>query len=317
MTVSVPGNLLLLGEYAVLEEGGLGIALAVDRRIWIALLPGTGLSVEGSWPGGGFAWTPRETRASPLVTAAVDGVQRWLQESGSARPAWAARISVDSTELFGPDGRKRGLGASAAVCVGLVAALLEAADTRDERARGIIPRLAARAHREAQGGRGSGYDVVCSFYGGMGLFRGGAVPDWQSCRLPWDARIFLFPGPSAVSTTDAVQRYALWKERNPRAAREFLQDSNHCVREFLRASSAEAALSRLRACRKLGIAVGDAIGVTSRIDAPPGLDPAWCKALGAGNELGGCIIPSDIAPPEDGRAFERARVSERGISWEG
>ena len=316
MTLTVPGNVLLLGEYAVLEEGGLGLALAMDRRVRIGMAPGDGLRVEGSWPGGAFSWTPRDPRSSPLVTAVVDGVRGWLRENGSAPPAWGAGITVDSTELFEPDGRKRGLGASAAVAVGLTAALLEAAGHRTAQARGSVPAIAVRAHRAAQGGRGSGYDVLCSFHGALGIFHGGAIPAWQPCRLPGDARIFLFSGLSPVSTTDSVQRYMRWKESNPRAAREFLQDSNRCVREFLQAHSAEAATERLGACRRLGIALGDAIGVSARMDTPPGMDPSWCKALGAGNEIGACIVPVDHAKAADGPNLTRARVSERGLAWE-
>jgi phosphomevalonate kinase len=316
MTVSVPGNLLFLGEYAVLEEDGLGLACAVDRRVRIETSPGEALRVDASWPGSAFSWTTRDPGASPLVTAVVDGVSGWLRDNNCPPPRWSARIAVDSAELFWPDGRKRGLGASAAVCVGLAAVLLAEAGQRGESAREAITRLATRAHRAAQGGRGSGYDVFCSFHGAMGVFRGGTYPSWQPCRLPWDARVVLFPGPCAVSTTDSVQRYARWKERNPKEARQFLEDSNRSVLAFLRAPSAEIAVGRLLACCRLGIAVGDAIGVPARIDAPAGLDPSWCKALGAGSELGACIIPADRAPQAGGNGFESATVSEKGIAWE-
>jgi phosphomevalonate kinase len=316
VTVTVPGNLLLMGEYAVLEEGGLGVAAAIDRRVRIGISPDRGIRIEGSWPGGAFAWTPADPRASPLASAAVQCVEGWLRENGLPPPRWAARIRADSAALFAPDGRKRGLGASAAVCVGLVAALLKEAGQAGERAAKAAPALAVRAHRGSQGGRGSGYDVLCSFHGALGLFHGGRDPSWEACRLQWDAALFLFPGPASISTVDAVQRYSAWKERNPRAAREFLEDSNRCVREFLRAGSATASAAPLRDCRRLGIAIGQAIGVPAKITAPMGFDPERCKALGAGDELGACIMPEEAAPQADSASFERAEVSERGIAWE-
>ena len=52
--LSAPANLLLLGEYAVLEEGGLGLALAVERRARITVEPSDGLEVLGRRPGGSF-----------------------------------------------------------------------------------------------------------------------------------------------------------------------------------------------------------------------------------------------------------------------
>jgi phosphomevalonate kinase len=316
VTLTVPGNLLLMGEYAVLEEGGLGLAAAIDRRVRVGISPGHGIRIEGSWPGGAFAWTPADARSSLLASAAVESVEDWLRESGLPRPPWSARITADSTALFARDGRKRGLGASAAVCVGLVAALLREAGLQGERAARAAPLLAVRAHRRSQGGGGSGYDVLCSFHGAMGVFHGGANPTWEACRLRWDAALLLFPGPASVSTGDAVQRYAAWKERSPAAAREFLEDSNRRVLEFLRAASAAEAARSLRDCRQLGIAIGDAIGVPARITAPAGIDLDRCKALGAGDELGACIMPAEAAPPDGGSSFERAVVSERGISWE-
>ncbi len=316
MTLTVPGNVLLLGEYAVLEEGGLGLAMAVERRVRIRTSAGSGLSVGGSWPGGSFEWTPRDPGSHRLMAAAVESAQGWLAENGRPAPDWSARIAADSTDLFRPDGRKRGLGASAAVCVGLVAALLFEAGRNDGQAQQAVPSIATRAHRAAQGGRGSGYDVLCSFHGAMGLFRGGANPSWEPCRLPWDAAVFLFPGPASVSTVDAVQRYAAWKDRNRRAAGEFREDSNRCVREFIRAPSAGEAVLRLDDCRRLGVAIGDAIGVPARIAAPRGLDAASCKALGAGDELGACIIDAARAPEAEASGHERACLSERGMAWE-
>jgi len=313
--ITVPGNLLLLGEYAVLEEGGLGLALAVDRRVRVETTAGPGLRLEGSWPGGTFAWTPDRPGSSPLAAAVVDCVETWLRENGAPTPGWDARIAVDSADLFDAGGRKRGFGASAAVAVGLVAALLSAAGAPPARARAAVPVLATRAHRMAQGGRGSGYDVHCSFHGAMGLFHGGQEPSWEPCRLRWDPAIFLFSGPASVSTPDAVGRYAEWKQRDARAAREFLEDSNRCVREFLRADSAAQAAARLDACRRLGVAIGRAIGVPASVAAPPGFDASACKALGAGNELGACLVSAERAPDTAPPGVERALIAERGIVW--
>jgi len=316
MRLSVPGNILLLGEYAVLEEGGLGLAMAVERRVQISARPAEGLSVEGSWPGSALSWTPRAPSASPLVSAAFDAVEKWLRDAGTERPAWSTRINVDSSAFFLSDGRKSGLGSSAAVTVGLVCALLGATVRRDNIPAGAIPLLALQAHRAAQGGAGSGYDVTCSFHGGCGVFRGGAAPGWEPCRLSWDPSLVLFSGPAPVSTPEAVRRYEKWKQRSPGAAKEFLDESNHCVRAFVRASSTGEAARRLRDCTRLGIAVGDAIGVPARISVPPNLDSDVCKALGAGNELGACLLPpSSPAPPEQA-GVQRIPLSEGGVTWE-
>jgi phosphomevalonate kinase len=305
MRLSVPGNLLLLGEYAVLEEGGLGLAAAVDRRVRCAVQAGPGLSVRGSWPGGAVEWTADRPAASPLAGAAVEVVEQWFVDSGAGRPAWRSAIALDSAPFFLPGGRKSGLGSSAAVVVALTCALLAAAGRADAVRDGTAFRLAVRAHRRAQGGAGSGYDVACSFHGGLGLFHGGAEPRWEPCRLSWTPSLLLFAGPAPVSTAPAVRRYAEWKRRSPTEAHAFLEASNRAVAAFVAAGTEAEACARLAECRDLGVSLGRSIGVPAEVPVPDGLDARWCKAVGAGNELGACLRAAGGEPPSD-----------RGIAWE-
>jgi mevalonate kinase len=223
-------------------------------------------------------------------------------------------LSVESSALFRPDGRKAGLGSSAATAAGLTFALLHAAGMRGALLSDAALALSVKAHRTAQGGAGSGYDVVCSLRGGFGLFHGGSVPSWTPCRLAWEPEILLFQGPAPVRTPAAVNAYDGWKRAKPAAARSFLESSNAAVRAFVSARSPQEALRCLAACRQVGCDLGDAIGVPARIDVPAGLDAAWCKALGAGNELGACLGPGHA---EAVRApFSRAASSVEGIVWE-
>ena len=315
MRLSVPGNILLLGEYAVLEEGGIGLAVAVDRRVVVTGRPAAAFEVHGAWPGGSFRWTPAEPGASGLVTSVVGTLEA---EAALADPALAdpgalrVRIDIDSSAFFDASGRKTGLGSSAAAAAGLTAALLAAAG-------GAPPgpaaaELAVRAHRGAQGGRGSGYDVLCSWHGGAGVFRGGETPVWEPRVFGERRRLFLYPGPQPVKTLTAVMRYAAWKKGNAGAARTFLEESNERVLAFLSAATAGESAARWSACRELGIQLGDAIGVPARMSPPPGLDPAWCKPVGAGNELGVCLVPEEAAAPAGVSAFS---ISPEGIRWEG
>jgi phosphomevalonate kinase len=316
MRLTVPGNLLLLGEYAVLEEGGIGCAMAVERRVRLSSRPGTGLRVEGSWPGGELRWTPGQPGSSPLVSAIVATVERWLGADAAGGPrGWDAHVTIDSADFFLPGGRKTGLGSSAAVTVALTCALLEAAGRRDAARDGTACRLAVEAHRRAQGGAGSGYDVLCSYHGGLGLFHGGAEPRWEARALAWRPSILLFAGPSAVSTADAVRRYGEWKSLAPGAAREFLEESNRAVFSFINAASIDEARQRLSDHARLGIALGRSIGVPAEITVPPGLEARWCKAVGAGNELGMCLFPAGADTPRS-RGFFDAPVADQGVLWE-
>jgi phosphomevalonate kinase len=322
MMLSVPGNLLLLGEYAVLEEGGLGLAMAIERRASISVEPARDLSIIGTWPGAHVSWTPDQASASPLISAVVETVRAWLVAETPSGRFPGASIRVDTSRFFRADGRKSGLGSSAAVAVGLVCALLHAAGRRVT-PREELAQLAVRAHRKAQGGAGSGYDAMCSYHGGLGLFHGGAAPTWEPRLLAWEPEVALFAGPEPVGSSGAASRYRAWKARDPGSAAAFLEESNIRVLEFIRAPSATAAVSKLEACRKLGIRVGEAIGVPARIEAPAGLDPRTCKAVGAGCELGACLLaPGGPADPavrnsaSDSEGFERVRISSEGVAWD-
>jgi phosphomevalonate kinase len=268
------------------------------------------------WPGGGLTWTSGQPHASPLIAAIVHEVEEWLRNRGAGKALRGARIRVDSSALFSSDGRKSGLGSSAAVTAGLVCALLDAAGCRPELPSSAVTALAMGAHRRAQGGAGSGYDVSCSVHGGTGVFHGGPLPAWEPCRLWEDPVVCLFPGPLPVSTSVAIRRYTLWKESNPRAARRFLEESNRSVLGFVHARTAAEAGRHLRACRELGMSLGRAIGVSAEIETPRGLDAGWCKALGAGNELGACLAPAGSAALPEGGEIQRIPVAMKGILWE-
>lgn len=316
MRVSVPGNLLLLGEYAVLEEGGLGLALAVEKRLEVELQPaptGRELSVEGRWPGGSLSWSSDHPDSSPLIAAVVKACGGGLA-SRFAAGLPGARITIDSSAFFTADGHKRGFGSSAAVAVGLTWALLEWGGLPPAELPGATLRTALRAHREAQGGSGSGYDVYVSCLGGVGLFTGGWQPSWKGVDLPWLGALYSFRGERSVATPGAVRRYREWKQRRPREAARFLRRSNRYVRRFVSARSWGQAAPWFRALADLGIEVGEAIEVPARIEPPAQLASGTYKALGAGSELGVCVMQQQSGVPPMGA--EPVWIARRGgVSW--
>jgi phosphomevalonate kinase len=310
MRLTVPGNLLILGEYAVTEEGGLGLALAVDRMVVVESAPASRLIVEGSWGSGTFRWTTESADGSPLITAIVETWHEHLAERNSGKDPEGAHISVDSSAFF-TSGRKSGFGSSAAVTVGLTCALLHHSGFRGRELFRHASRLALSAHRRAQGGKGSGYDVYASLYGGFGLFVGGREPSWQSLQLPWLPPLFLFHGSASVSTPNSITFYERWKRSNPRDLRKHLNDSNRSVQAFLDAENWAQGRRHFAALKNLGLRLGEQIGVSAAISAPRSLQPELCKALGAGNELAIYIAET---PPDD-PAVEPVTVSAGGVQW--
>jgi phosphomevalonate kinase len=313
MRLSAPGNLLLLGEYAVTEEGGLGLALAVEPGVLLSMEGSSSLTIEGSWGGGGLRWSRESAGGGLLVGSVVSTWEQLLQEGG--RPAGAvaglpgARIRIDSSRLYA-GGRKSGLGSSAAVAAALACALLRLSGFRGPELTRMACRVALEAHRRAQGGRGSGYDVYASVYGGFGCLIGGAEPVWQPVRLPWLPRLYLFRGREGVSTTDSLDRYRRWKSAHPGEARRFVEESNRHLRAFLEAESWEQGRAHMTASRRLGLRLGEWIGVPASMEAPPGCEPELCKAVGAGNELG---VYLGEAPPQGG--LEPVAICPEGVCW--
>jgi phosphomevalonate kinase len=158
-----------------------------------------------------------------------------------------------------------------------------------------------------QGGRGSGYDVYTSLYGGFGIFTGGLIPSWRPCGLPWLASLGVFRGSDAVRTPGAVSKYHGWKQRHQEEALQFLSASNAAVRDLVSATDWPSGAKAFASLRSLGLDLGEAIGVSARMTAMG--ENTRCKAAGAGNEIGVCICDSGLQMPD---GCERLAVSEVG-----
>ena len=145
---------MLAGEYAVVGDHGPALSVALSRRVSVSC------HVEGSeWrvssPELGLEGAP--LTSVPVLACAAASLEPHLPAGGL--------LTVESALGSGPT--KPGFGSSAAVGVAGLAALCEASGL-------AAPSLehAVAVHREAQGGRGSGYDVATALYGGVCAYRG-------------------------------------------------------------------------------------------------------------------------------------------------
>jgi phosphomevalonate kinase len=160
-TTRAPGKLVVMGEYAVLA-GHAGIVAAVDVYANATRGPGQGIAFDD----GGLL------RA--CIDESVDG--------GFIDGIPDDTIAVDTVDFRDADGRKFGLGSSAAVCVSFLRALVPQLQGDDDG----LHALAQRAHRRFQHGKGSGIDVAASVYGGLVHFRrcSEVADDVWGSRLP-------------------------------------------------------------------------------------------------------------------------------------
>jgi phosphomevalonate kinase len=208
-----PGKVVLSGAYAVLH-GAPALVTAVDRYV----------VADTSRPADFIA---------PEVTAAL----------GSHPPPW-----FDASALR-QDGRKLGLGSSAAIVVASLAAVVAERDgTRSDAAlRDAVFGTALRAHREAQGG-GSGVDVASSAWGGViAAQRSNGNLDVAAVTLP-DLVVQVWSCAEAASTAGFLARVRDLERRDGRLHRtlmEHLIDASERARAATTTGDAAALLAAL------------------------------------------------------------------------
>jgi phosphomevalonate kinase len=307
MRLSVPGNLLLAGEYLVLDEGGQGLAVAVEPRVSADANPSPDRtwSIQAIMGNTSLFWQPGTGSEAddelPLARAMVQACTEALQSRGKPRPEPLA-ITVDSSTFFSPEGRKAGFGSSAAAAVAIAMLVGKAAGLADAELINFSAEAAIAGHRAAQGGRGSGYDVFASVHGGCGIFTGGIKPGWQALgKLP-AMQAVLVPGPAAVRSSEAVGAFRCWLAGQPEEAGYILPEMKAVVNKLVKAvlsgdkNGFRQALDQAGAAGRL---LGEAIGYSAFIAPPAGFESLWVKALGAGNELG-LMVMEDFAPRSPG-----------------
>lgn len=278
-TVSAPGKVILIGEYAVLH-GHQAIVAAVDRRA-------VGRFVAGAAP------------ATPLVKRVVEAVRAYLLEAGGVPPDGAPEI--DSAALFAGD-RKLGLGSSAAVAAAAVGAMLEASGCDVEYTQALAFALAHRAHRAYQGGVGSGADVAAATYGGIVCY---ARRDDETeaavypIDLPDGLEVIVFATATPSSTVEHTRVVLAWLDYDRTARSARLAEIGGCAADFLSAcakNDAGAAIDAAARANALLAAMGRDIDL-------PIVTPAFAAAADLAASLGGAAKPSGAGGGDVGVAF--------------
>ena len=332
--VAAPGSVLLLGEYAVTEPDAPGVAVALHPEVHATLDRGGPPRIAGRMGAQRFAWTPRHCD-SPLFTAlvaecgppggsiTVDST-RFVGPHGKLGLGSSAAVAVAVAALLAacrqgaecaPDRDDREdcghLDSSAAAAERWAtsrgalrgAVPVGGGGSRDAVRRRVFA-TAVAAHRAAQGGRGSGYDVATSVWGGVVRFSGGRTPVVSPHRPAELPTLYLVRGASPLATPGAVARYDEWRQREPGAADRFLGCSREVVEQFLAANDAAACCAAIEAGGELTRWLGDRIGVAVE---PPELRErldqfrvlGWAaKPVGAGGELGIAAAPAGTPPPD-------------------
>jgi phosphomevalonate kinase len=277
-SIGAAGKLFFAGEYGVLH-GGTAVVAAVDRRVAARFVPGGAPS-------------------SPVVAEALAAVRIHCDATGATLPAGAPE--VDSAALS-EDGRKLGLGSSAAVAAAAVGALLEVAGVDVEAERWLIFMLADRAHRAAQGGRGSGADVAAAVFGGVLAYTRPEVgaPTVRALIPPETVTSVVVSTGAPAGTIDQVRAVERLAVRDPGAHARRLREIRQSADGFLAAYEAGDAPALFRAVG----AAHEALGALGRDADLAIVTPALDVAAALARELGGAAKPSGAGGGDVGVAF--------------
>jgi phosphomevalonate kinase len=204
---SAPGKALICGEYAVLR-GAPAVSMAVSRRAVVTTRQVEADCYTVTTPGfaeGDYRFTVDTTgHVDWLDRPPDDGIpiiDAVFAQSGGAGSS-PLELSIDTRSFVDSrSGEKLGLGSSAAATVALTSAIhggvARSADVFD---------AALAAHRQFQGGQGSGVDVATSCLGGVVVYRQGEEPLPVAWADALQVRFFYSGRPA--STTAAIRRLA-------------------------------------------------------------------------------------------------------------
>ena len=301
-----PGKLFIAGEYAVVEPGQPAVLIAVDRCITVRLTEseGAGRIHSSEYGQAPVIWRREDDgehiivdeRPFDYVLSAISTVEE-LRSGRGARPRYFD-LEI-SSELNDADGRKFGLGSSAAVTVATIAALDEFYElglTLTERFKlAVLATIAIST-------KASGGDLAASTFGGWirysspdraalhahreahGVVSAMTCAEWAGCsarRVTPPSSVDLLVGwtGSPASTEHLVKRVHTPSERADQASTEysestpapekprplvsFAAESHTLVDDLVAAfdaDDAEASMTTIRSVRALLQRLSDSTG---------------------------------------------------------
>lgn len=171
ITEKAPGKLYIAGEYAVLEQDCPALLVAVNQFVRVGISKsktGTGLIHSKQYSQDSIHWIRQgsrmviDNRDNPFeyILSAISFTERYCLEQNIKMNVYDLHVNSD---LDSADGKKYGLGSSAAITVATVKAILRFYGVKLNNE--LVYKLSAISHYSVQG-NGSAGDIAASVYGG-------------------------------------------------------------------------------------------------------------------------------------------------------
>ncbi|WP_125981601.1 phosphomevalonate kinase [Loigolactobacillus iwatensis] len=259
ITAQAPGKLYIAGEYAVVETGLPAIIVALNQFVTVTIEKSEdyGSIVSKQYQENSIYWLRQgdkmvfDNRDNPFhyILSAIRLTENYALEMGKRLTLYHLHIN---SELDSEDGKKYGLGSSAAVTVATVKALLDFYElpiTKDK-----LYKLAAIAHLDVQG-NGSLGDIAASVYGGWiayqafdrdwleAMRRETSLHDllamaWPQLDIdlltpPDNLKLMIGWTGSPASTSQLVDKITIAKAKKRQDYQNFLQNSKQCIKQMI------------------------------------------------------------------------------------
>ena len=268
--VKAPGKLYIAGEYAVVD-GMPSIIVALNQYITVKITAGHryGSIISKQYQASTIYW---RREGSQMVFDNRDNPFRYILSAIKITEQYAKSLNIKlglyhltiDSQLDSPDGKKYGLGSSAAVTVATIHALCKFYQIPVNRKQ--LFKLAAIAHFSVQG-NGSLGDIAASVYGGWIAFRtfdhqwlrimrrNASIKKlintpWPNLRIeslkaPQDLRLLIGWTGSPASTSHLVDKVSLGRAHQQTRYYHFLKASQHCLEKMIQGFQA-GSLSRIK-----------------------------------------------------------------------
>lgn len=254
-----PGKLYIAGEYAVIEKNCPAIIVAINEFVYASIekTDSNGTIYSKQYSNNSVEWTRKnnelviDNRDNPFhyILSAIKYTEQYVCENGGQLEFFDLKIN---SELDSEDGKKYGLGSSAAVTVATVKALLKFYQMPADNY--LIYKLAAIAHFSVQG-NGSLGDIAASVFGGWLAYQT-FDKDWLKEKLtkmsltalvqqkwpnlkvtlltpPADLQLLIGWSQQPALTARLVDQTSEEKADNQKFYQEFLQASQACVNKMI------------------------------------------------------------------------------------